>query len=94
MNSDDSAIDHFERMRRQSLEAIESYRTDEQDRRVRAVLSEMNRRACELCDPDGYRPNRLVCDHIDRTESARRGMALIRDVLKLAQLKAQAEESA
>jgi hypothetical protein len=33
--------------------------------------------ACGLCDHDGYR-NARVCDHVDRAESARRGMALIR----------------
>ena len=36
---------------------------------------------CDLCDDDGYR-NRQVCDHVDHSASAARGMALIRSVLR------------
>lgn len=35
---------------------------------------------CELCDDDGYRGNR-VCDHVDRTDIAKRGMTAVRAVL-------------
>lgn len=36
--------------------------------------------ACPLCDSDGY--IRLqVCDHVDHTEAAKRGMAMIRQVM-------------
>lgn len=36
--------------------------------------------ACTLCDDDGYR-GLLVCDHVDHTAAAERGMARIREVL-------------
>lgn len=32
---------------------------------------------CGLCDDDGYRGSR-VCDHVDRTAAAKRGIALVR----------------
>jgi len=32
---------------------------------------------CQLCDDNGYRQNGMTCDHIDRTETARRGRAAI-----------------
>lgn len=35
---------------------------------------------CGLCDDDGYRGNR-VCHHIDHAAAARRGMALVRQVM-------------
>lgn len=37
--------------------------------------------ACTLCDSDGYRPNLAICDHVDRTETARRGIAACRAAL-------------
>lgn len=37
---------------------------------------------CELCDEDGYRPNGVVCDHVDRTETARAGIAKVRAALE------------
>lgn len=37
--------------------------------------------ACALCDDDGYRPNRSVCDHVDRSEITRRGIEKIRVAL-------------
>ena len=32
---------------------------------------------CGLCNADGYRGGQ-VCDHVDHTETARRGMAMVR----------------
>lgn len=37
--------------------------------------------ACPLCDDDGYRPNRTVCDHQDRAATAARGIAACRAAL-------------
>lgn len=37
--------------------------------------------SCTLCDPAGYRPNGVVCDHIDRAAIAKRGIALVREAL-------------
>jgi hypothetical protein len=84
--SDDDTYGFVTSMR----EGSDAQRAYEQDRRVRAVFAEIERTLCELCDSAGYRPNRIVCDHVDRTEVARRGMALIRDVLRAAELKKQA----
>lgn len=40
---------------------------------------------CGLCrDNDGYLPNQVVCDHVDRAETAERGSALVRAALKRA----------
>jgi hypothetical protein len=36
---------------------------------------------CELCDEKGYRGH-YVCDHIDHAAAAKRGMELIRQVLR------------
>lgn len=36
--------------------------------------------ACTLCDDDGYRLHQ-VCDHVDHTEAAKRGMAKVRRAL-------------
>lgn len=33
---------------------------------------------CQLCDADGYTPNRTICDHIDHRPAAVRGMAAVR----------------
>ena len=33
---------------------------------------------CQLCDGDGYTPNRTICDHIDHRPAAARGMAAVR----------------
>ncbi|WP_409430563.1 hypothetical protein ACJEIK_26365 [Mycobacterium sp. SMC-16] len=33
---------------------------------------------CQLCDGDGYTPNRTICDHIDHRPAAVRGMAAVR----------------
>lgn len=41
---------------------------------------------CELCDDDGYR-GLAVCDHIDHTEAAKRGIAKVRAALAHKQLK-------
>ncbi|MEE3066607.1 MAG: hypothetical protein VYA67_22140 [Actinomycetota bacterium] len=37
--------------------------------------------ACGLCDDEGYRANGTVCDHIDRTDTARAGSAACRAIL-------------
>lgn len=37
--------------------------------------------ACRLCDELGYRPNGVVCDHVDRAAVANRGSALVRQAL-------------
>lgn len=43
---------------------------------------------CGLCDDDGYR-GALVCDHVDRSETAQRGLELIRaELAKIAARKA------
>lgn len=36
---------------------------------------------CGMCDGDGYRPNLTVCDHVDRGETTRAGMAAVRAAL-------------
>jgi len=33
---------------------------------------------CHLCDDDGYRNGAIPCDHIDRTQTAQRGIAAVR----------------
>lgn len=38
-------------------------------------LAEITR--CTLCDTEGYRPNRIVCDHVDRSASTASGRALV-----------------
>lgn len=43
--------------------------------RARAIVE------CQLCDDDGYRNRSHVCDHVDRTETAARGIAKAREVL-------------
>lgn len=35
---------------------------------------------CDLCDDDGYR-GAAVCDHVDRTHVAKRGIALVRETM-------------
>ena len=52
---------------------------------------------CGLCDDDGYRGG-SVCDHVDHSAAARRGMDAIRaqmgwDGPKVAQNRAQPQES-
>jgi hypothetical protein len=37
--------------------------------------------ACTLCDDQGYRRNGCVCDHVDRTDIAARGMQKVRAAL-------------
>lgn len=36
---------------------------------------------CTLCDPEGYRPNGVVCDHTDRSAIAASGSARVRAAL-------------
>jgi len=42
--------------------------------------------ACGLCDADGYRPNGGVCDHVDRSATARAGIAKVRAAIAHKQL--------
>lgn len=37
--------------------------------------------ACGMCDPQGYR-GLHVCDHVDHREAAKRGSALVREILQ------------
>lgn len=87
MSENDAVFDLARSMR----EAADAQRVYEQDRRARRVLAEAERAVCELCDTSGYRPNGLVCDHVDRIDTVRRGLALCRDVLKLPALKRAGE---
>lgn len=48
------------------------------ERRRAAAMAIVN---CGLCDDDGYRDFR-VCDHQDRSEIYRRGLAKVREVLE------------
>lgn len=50
---------------------------DAEARYTRKLMRVIN---CSLCDDDGYR-GRTVCDHIDRTKTAREGMKKCRRVL-------------
>lgn len=52
-----------------------------EDPHERARLRQLAIEACTLCDEDGYRFG-TVCDHVDRTEINRRGMALVRKALE------------
>ena len=42
--------------------------------RHRAILN------CSLCDNDGYRSS-AVCDHVDHSETAKRGMDRVREAM-------------
>ena len=53
---------------------------DYEARRADEILMEAACAACELCDAEGYRGTQ-VCDHIDRTEIARRGVQACREAL-------------
>jgi len=37
---------------------------------------------CPLCNLHGYRPNGLVCDHVDHAPAYARGMAAVRAALQ------------
>ncbi|CQD03686.1 hypothetical protein BN000_00621 [Mycobacterium europaeum] len=50
-------------------------------RRADELLRESMQTVCELCDDDGYRPNGIVCDHVDRSEIHKRGIAKCRAAL-------------
>lgn len=54
----------------------------------RAVTSRAEKRRneirianCRLCDPDGYTPGRMICDHVDHRPAAAKGMAELRRVM-------------
>lgn len=49
---------------------------------VHVFLEKCARDRCYICDDDGYRPNGRVCDHVDRTEIAARGIAKVRAALR------------
>lgn len=60
------------------LEASEGDKRADQQRRAEATVLRAEEVAhCELCDDDGYR-NGVPCDHVDRSETAERGMAKVR----------------
>lgn len=50
------------------------------EREEAAATSALAIARCELCDDDGYRAG-LPCDHVDRTETAARGIAAVRAAL-------------
>lgn len=52
----------------------------ERTERTRAITE------CDLCNEDGYRGS-IVCDHIDRTETARNGAAQVRAALRRTKIK-------
>ena len=67
-------------------------RLAERDRRYRESMQELDtvsdahldpaaRARCTLCDDEGYRPNGYICDHVDRSEIAKRGMEKVRAAL-------------
>ncbi|WP_104182739.1 hypothetical protein [Mycobacterium avium] len=53
-------------------------------RRADELLHEAAQTVCELCDDDGYKPNGIVCDHVDRSEIHKRGIAKVRAALAAA----------
>lgn len=46
-----------------------------------AHLSAATIARCQLCDTDGYRPNRTVCDHVNREHVGQAQKAHIRKML-------------
>jgi hypothetical protein len=54
-------------------QTLENKKAEQQKRRDEAATRQTAIDNCDLCDDDGYRPNHTVCDHIDRTFTARRG---------------------
>ena len=52
----------------------------EPDREWWAQQRAMQTVNCTLCDDHGYRGG-TVCDHIDHTHAARRGMAAVREAM-------------
>lgn len=57
---------------------------DAEARHAAAVL----RSACRLCDEDGYRlpAKTIVCDHVDRRQTAARGAARVREAMAAREL--------
>ncbi|TWS23187.1 hypothetical protein FK268_12775 [Tsukamurella sputi] len=64
-----------DRLRRQATDQRRTEREHQAAARRTAID------ACTLCNDDGYRGNR-VCDHIDRTHTAARGIARVRAALE------------
>lgn len=53
---------------------------DELERSAERILRGAEVERCQLCNSEGYRGS-MVCDHIDHTEAARRGMTMIRETM-------------
>ncbi|SKD92106.1 Uncharacterised protein [Mycobacteroides abscessus subsp. abscessus] len=45
---------------------------------------------CDICDASGYTTSGRVCDHVDRTETARAGIAKVRAALRESAMKSEA----
>lgn len=65
---------------RDQAEAIRKHRqavttTADQRRREQWIAN------CRLCDADGYRESGALCDHIDRSATHARGIALVRQTM-------------
>ena len=74
------------RARQAEARAAAAAEHDDEDLRHLTKIEITN---CQLCDDDGYRrPERtVVCDHIDRSETSRRGIARCREALQAKQLR-------
>ncbi|OBJ62510.1 hypothetical protein [Mycobacterium asiaticum] len=60
--------------KRAAAEAESAHRREQAELRAQAIAN------CNLCDGDGYR-NGVICDHVDRTHTARAGIAAVRAAL-------------
>lgn len=69
------AVERAERLRRYDEAMTEQHRDDAPHLSAAAIA------ACRLCDDEGYRPTRVVCDHVDRTAVAKAGAARVRAAL-------------
>lgn len=67
----------------QQKAALQAQASEEANRRIaESTTRRYGIKDCQLCDDDGYLPNTsTVCDHIDRTETNRAGMAAVRAAL-------------
>lgn len=65
-------------------EGCAEYRRTDPVARAHAIAN------CGQCDDDGYRGT-VVCDHVDRSETARRGAARCREALAAKQLRLDQE---
>lgn len=76
------------RRRRDAWDSLQARRAEQEAARARVAEQQASVETkldsidnCAMCDKYGYRPNSLVCDHIDRTETAARGIAKVRESL-------------